>query len=208
MKNSRIVSVIGIVGVVGIAALAGGFAAAPAAAPAPAHAASDFKVDGGHSSVVYKINHLGVSNFYGRFNAIDGEFTFDAAAPESAKINVTIKADSIDSGNGQRDGHLKSPDFFNVKQFPEITFKSTGVKKAGDGFELTGDLTLLGQTKPITATLVHVGEKDAGARFGYRSGLEARFKINRGDFGMKYMIDNGGLGAEVEVVVALEGARK
>ena len=196
----------GLAGLVGAGGIAGGFGVAERAPSAKV--ASDFKIDGVHSSVIFKINHLGTSNFYGRINMAEGEFTFDPASPDSASINVTLKTDNIDSGNAQRDGHLKSPDFFDAKQFPTITFKSTGVKKVGDGYQLTGDLTLHGQTKPITAKFVHIGEKDAGAKFGYRSGFEATFTIKRSDFGMKFMAENGMLGDEVAVTASLEGVRK
>ena len=183
-------------------------AAKPAMASKPAASAGGYKVDAVHSGVVYRITHMGVSNFWGTFNKLDGSFAFDPADLSSASFDVTIDADSIDSNNAQRDGHLKSPDFFNTKQFPTITFKSTGVSKSGDGFELKGDMTLLGKTKPITAKLQHIGEGDKGERFGFRAGVEATFTFKRSDFGMNYGIKDNALGDEVMVIVSLEGAKK
>src|SRR5438445_11716893 len=84
--------------------------------------ADDYKIDGVHSSVSFKVGHLGISWIHGRFNQVSGEFTVDG---NNSSFGLTIKADSVDTGNSKRDGHLKSPDFFNVKQFPLITFKST-----------------------------------------------------------------------------------
>lgn len=196
-------------GLVG-ALLTGAGSAAPAAAPAPAATpalADELKVDSAHSSVIYKISHLGVTNFYGRFNKVTGTFAFDPANPSSATFDITIDADSIDSNNKQRDDHLRNSDFFNTKQFPKITFKSKDVRKAGSGFDLAGDLTLLGQTKPITAKLAHTGAGDKGERMGYRSGFEAVFTFKRSDFGMNYGIEGGMLGDEVTVTVAIEGAK-
>ncbi len=196
------------------AALLGGLGATTTAAPAAAASAPTalledaLSVDGSHSSVIYRISHLGVANFYGRFGKIDGTFAMDPANPSSATFDVTIDAASIDSNNAQRDQHLKSPDFFNVKQFPSITFKSKDVRKVGSDFEIAGEMTLLGMTKPVTAKLVHTGSGDKGGRFGYRSGCEATFTFKRSDFGMNYGIKDGVLGDEVMVIVAIEGTRK
>jgi polyisoprenoid-binding protein YceI len=182
--------------------------AKPAAAKASAAASGEtFAIDAVHSSIAYKISHLGITNFYGRFNKCEGSFTFDPANPSSATFSVTIDADSIDSNNSQRDGHLKSPDFFNTKQFPTITFKSKSVEKSGDAFTITGDMTLLGVTKPVTAKFTWGGEA-TGEKFGHRAGCEASFTFNRSDFGMKYGIENKALGDEVAVTVALEGVAK
>lgn len=210
-KKSKLIGLtLGLMSGAAVLALGTGMAsAAPEAAKSAAvSAGSTFSVDTVHSSVIYKIKHAGLTNFYGRFNKFDGSFSLDPANPGSGKFEVTIEADSIDSGNAQRDGHLKNPDFFNTKQFPTITFKSTGIKKAGDHFELTGDMTLMGQTKPITAKLEWGGEGDRGARMGYRAGCEATFTFKRSDFGMKYGLEGNMLGDDVTVTVALAGAKK
>lgn len=188
--------------------------AAPAkAAPAAPAAASeikpgDFKIDGAHSSVVFRISHLGIAPFYGRFNKLDGSFSFDKASPSSAVFSATIPTDSVDTGNERRDNHLKSPDFFNVKQHPVMTFKSTEVTPTETGIDMQGDLTLMGVTKPVTVKLTHTGEGDRGERFGYRSGFEGTFTIKRSDFGMNYMQGPTGLGDEVDITVAFEGLRQ
>jgi len=177
----------------------------PAASPAASRAAA-YTVDGGHSSVVFKIKHQNVANFYGRFNDVSGTFHLDAAAPEAGSIDITVKADSVDSASSKRDQHLKSADFFSVKEFPEITFKSTGIKKAADGtFDVTGDLAFRGVTKSITAKVADTGtgEGRGGSKV---AGIEATFTIQRSEFGMNFM--PGGLGEDVSLIVALEGGLK
>ncbi len=180
----------------------------PATAAAQMEAGEAFKVDAGHSAVIYRIKHLGVAYNYGRFNGIEGSFHFDPSEPEASEISVEIDTASVDSGIEKRDNHLRSPDFFNAKQFPTATFESTSVRKTGPSvYEVTGDFTLNGQTKPVTTTINLTGEgQDPWG--GYRSGIETVFTIKRSDFGITYMVDNGGLADEVRLTVALEGVRK
>jgi polyisoprenoid-binding protein YceI len=186
---------------------AGSPAPAPAAAALPAEA-SKYKVDPVHSTNVFKITHLGVSPFYGRFDKISGEFSWDKAAG-TGSFNVDIDAASVNSNNPARDKHLNSGDFFNTKEFPKITFKSTGVTKSGDGFEIAGDLTLVGKTKPVKAMAKFGGEKDAGPQMGgVKAGFDITFTIKRSDFGVSYGVENGALGDEVQVMLGLEGAKQ
>jgi polyisoprenoid-binding protein YceI len=169
-------------------------------------AADTYKVDPVHSSVIYKIRHMGVTNHYGRFNTLGGTITMDEAAPESGSIQLEIDANSFDSGNVKRDEHVKGPDFLNVKQFPTITFKSTQLKKTGDKtLDLTGDLTLHGVTKPINAKLELIG-KGKNPRGGEVAGGEATFTIKRSDFGMAFMLQ--GLSDEIGIIVGIEAAKQ
>jgi polyisoprenoid-binding protein YceI len=173
--------------------------------PTVAWAGDTYKVDPVHSTVFFKVKHAGVGYVYGRFTNFAGTLSFDDANPADSSIAVNVNAASVDSGNANRDKHLKSPDFFNVKEFPEITFKSTGIKKVDDhNYELTGDLTLLGVTKPITAKIERVGTASI-PRLGDRTGIEAVFTIKRLDYGMKFMPE--ALGDEVTVTAALEGTK-
>lgn len=178
------------------------------ARPAPAAQLNTFEIDGVHSSVVFMIKHLGVGDFYGRFNEISGEFAWDDSSPAAGSINVTIAAESVDTANTQRDNHLRSPDFFNAREFATVTFRSTTIQQLGDAFEVTGDLTLHGVTKPVTAELVWNGSGDKGQRFGYRGGLAAEFTIKRSEFGMDTYIEEGMLSDEVKLIVGLSGVRK
>ena len=173
---------------------------------AGAAGAETYKIDGVHSAAVFRVSHMGVSYSYGRFNDIDGTMTLDDADPSKWSFDVTIKTESVDTANDKRDKHLRSQDFFNAKQFPVMTFKSTSVAKGSDGtYDVTGDFALLGVTKSITVKVEHVGSGDDG-RGNYRSGIETVFTIDRTDFGMNYMPD--GLGKEVRVMVGLEGVRE
>lgn len=175
-------------------------------AMAPAQAAS-YGVDAVHSSVVFRIKHAAVTNFYGRFNAVSGSFSFDPAAPESGTFAFEIDNNSVDTANKDRDEHLKSPDFFNTKQFATTTFKSTKIAKNADGtFALTGDFTLHGVTKPVTASLQWLGEGEF--RGQPLAAFEAVFEFKRSDFGMTKYLEGGALGDDVRVIVAVEGPKK
>jgi polyisoprenoid-binding protein YceI len=165
-----------------------------------------FEVDPVHSSVIFRIKHLGVSYFYGRFNDVSGKILFDAKNPVASSVEAQIKAESVDTNSADRDKHLRSPDFFNAKQFPAIAFKSRSVKKAdATSFEVTGDLTLHGVTKPLTVKMTHVGTGDI-PKFGHRAGFEGTFTVKRSEFGMTFMSDL--LGDDVQVTIGLEGVRK
>ena len=177
-------------------------AEAPAAAVQETHT---YSVDPVHSTVIFRIKHFGVSYFYGRFNSPSGTFSFDPENPAGSSFDITVKTDRVDTHSPKRDGHLKSADFFNARQFPEITFKSTSVKEVrGDTLKVTGDLGLHGQTREITIDLHHVGSSDT--RRGQLCGFETTFTIKRSDFGMKFML--GGVGDEVTLMVSLEGRKK
>jgi len=170
--------------------------------------AQTFKIDPVHSTVVFGIDHLGVAKFYGRFNTISGSFVIDRDNPSNSSIAVEIQADSVDTNNDGRDRHLKGPDFFDAKQFPTITFESTKIERAGtDKWNVTGDVTLHGVTKPMTATVDITGMRDTG-RQGYKAGLATTFTVTRSEFGMTKYIAEGALGDEVTLMVGLEGARQ
>jgi polyisoprenoid-binding protein YceI len=175
------------------------------ASAALAPAQTRFKVDPVHSFVVFKVGHLGVSNAWGRFSDPQGAIVWDENDPSKGKIEVTLQADKIDTGNPKRDQHLKSPDFFNAKQFPTLTFKSNAITKKTEGeYEVSGDFTVHGVTRPMTVTVKKVGEADT--QMGHRAGWETSFTVKRSDFGMNFM--PGGIGDEVMLHVAIEGVRE
>ncbi len=171
----------------------------------PAFAADTYAIDTSHSKANFRVKHFGVSWFYGQFHELSGTVTWDTKAPAASSIDLSIKADSLFTADKKRDDHLKAPDFFNTKEFPTITFKSKSVAQAGGKMKVTGDVTLHGVTKPITADFEFVGEgKDPWG--GYRAGWEARITIKRSEFGMKFM--EGGIGDDINVVISLEGIKK
>ena len=173
----------------------------PAASSLAPSAPGEWNIDPVHSSVIFKVRHLGVCNFYGRFNKVSGSVVLDEAKPGDSKVEVTIPADSVDTNNSKRDGHLKSPDFFNAVEFPEIKFVSKTVKKDGDKrFKVDGELTLHGVTKPLSTTVELLGVADN--RGGKVAGFDVSFSFKRSDFGMTYMLD--GLSDEVAVMAGFE----
>jgi len=177
--------------------------------PAVAEIAADtgYKVDAVHSSVIFGVKHNSVANFYGRFNKTSGNFNIDPADPSKSFIDVTIDTDSVDTANGGRDKHLKSGDFFSVTEFPAMTFKSKSFKKTGEGtYDVTGDITLRGKTKEITVPITDTG-RGKGMRGGEVAGLEAKFTINRADFGVSYGAGTGALGDDVSIIYSAEGAK-
>ena len=172
----------------------------------PVLGADTYSVDPTHSTVIFRITHLSVSTFQGRFNNMSGSFTVDSENPAKSSVQIEIEVESLDTNSDRRNNHLRSPDFFNAKQFPKITLESTAVKKKGDErLEVTGNLTLHGVTKSIKVEMVHIGSgKDPWG--GFRSGYDTRFTIKRSEFGMDYMM--GGLGDEVEILLSIEGIQK
>lgn len=177
---------------------------APAATPIPDKAAGTYKIDRVHSSCNFRVEHLAASMFWGRFDDVNGTIAYTPGSAGSLEFDIRIPVASVHGGDDKLDNHLKGPDFFNMKEFPEMTFKSTKATPAGGRmWKVEGDLTLLGVTKPVVAMVEFTGAADKGR--GMRVGFEASFAINRSEFGMNYGVDNGSLGDKVFVVVGLEG---
>jgi len=184
------------------------FGAALAGAVGVAQAADTYKVDPAHAFVYYKINHFGWSDLFGRFNTVDGEFVVDESNPDNSSVSITIDAASIDTNHEKRNDHLRSPDFFNVAEFPTITFKSTKIEKTGDiTGKVTGDLTILAVTKPVTFDFKwnkptpHFARKDE-----IHTGFSAELKINRSDWGMTKFVPN--IGDEVTLFLEVEAIKQ
>jgi polyisoprenoid-binding protein YceI len=172
----------------------------------PAFAADTYSADKAHSEVSFRIRHL-LSKVPGRFNDFSGTIVFDAAKPTNSSVEFTIKATSIDTGNENRDKHLRSADFFDVEKFPEITFKSTAVKEvAKNRFQVTGAFTLHGVTKTIILPVEFLGEAKMGENS--KAGFSAETTINRKDYGIVWNspLENGGtvLGEDVEIAINIE----
>lgn len=178
-----------------------------AALGTPVQAGTVWVVDPNHSQAAFRIRHL-VSNVNGRFNEFEGRIDVDAENPANSSVSFKIKAASIDTGNDQRDGHLRSPDFFDVENHPEITFESTKVEPKGDDlYHVTGNLTMHGVTKEVTLPVRHLGTMTG---MGGRdvAGFEIETTLDRKDFGIVWnrALDTGGvvLGDEVGVRISIE----
>lgn len=170
--------------------------------------AADYVIDtkGAHASVNFAIQHLGYSWLTGRFNEFSGEFSYDAAKPEASKVNVEINVASIDSNHAERDKHIRSKDFLHTDAHPKATFVSTGVKNASaEKFDLEGNFTFNGVTKPITIAVSKVGEgKDPWG--GYRAGFAGEITIKPSEFGLTYNL--GPASETVKLWLHVEGIKK
>lgn len=171
----------------------------------PALAADEYAYDLVHSSVSFKARHLDISWIHGRFNEVDGKFSLDRQQPEKSTFELTIKADSIDTANAARDEHLRQPDYFDVKQFPTIEFKSTKVKPIKGGYEVTGDFTMHGVTKEITIKLM--GGKESEFMGTKRVAFSTELGLKRSDFDFDKQ-NIGLIGDEALVIIDCEGTRK
>lgn len=184
-------------------ALAGTFAM-------PALAADSYTIDPTHTYVHFEVDHLGMSRMRGRFDQVMGKFTLDQAA-KSGSVDITIRTASITTGDNDkgnrprsRDEHLRSPDFFNVAEFPTMTFKSTKVTFKGDvPATIEGNFTLLGVTKPVTLTVEYwkCGENPMSKKA--MCGGNATGTLKRSDFGMKYAVP--AVGDEQKLWIEMEG---
>jgi polyisoprenoid-binding protein YceI len=180
--------------------------------PSAVRAADTYEIDPAHTSVQFSIRHMMISNVRGEFTKLTGKATGDVANPTAAAVEATIDATSIDTRNEKRDEHLRSPDFLDTAKFPSMTFKSTKVEKAGDGWKLHGDLTLHGVTKPVVLDVTNVTPPTKDPWGNTRIGAQATTKINRQDFGIVFnkTLDGGGVlvGDEIAITIDVEVMKK
>jgi polyisoprenoid-binding protein YceI len=174
-------------------------------APAATLTGVRYQFDAAHTSVTFKIQHIGISWVQGRFNEFSGACTLDADDPAKSSFEMTIKTTSVDTNVTARDKHLRSPDFFDTEKFPDMIFKSTSVKKVEGGLEVMGDFTLHGVTKPVTFTLVG-GKKTEFPKGTQRVGFVTEFSLKRSDYGMDKMIPD--VGDEVRIFISIEAVEK
>jgi polyisoprenoid-binding protein YceI len=186
-------------------------AAALLLAASSTFAADTWVIDKNHSDASFQIRHM-MSKVRGSFKDYAGTVSVDAAKPESASVEFTLKAASIDTGNEGRDKDLRSANFFEVEKYPDITFKSTKVKAAAkDRYDVTGTLTMHGVSKEITLPVEFLGyAKDPWGND--KAGFATDVTLNRKDFGIVWnkTLDAGGalLGDEVTVSINLQAAKK
>ena len=181
--------------------------AKPGAKSDLADIAAQYDVDPVHSSVVFHASHFDVSNVYGMIPQVTGTLNIDKD-PSKSEVSLQFDPASVYTAVEKRDDHLKSPDFLDVKQFPKAEFKSTKVKTTDDDrFEVTGDLTLHGTTKPVTITMKQTGAARVQPMDNsFRVGFEGEVTIDRAEFGMTKLPD--AVGKQVHLTVAVEAVRK
>ena len=181
-------------------------AAAAIAFPAAATHAAEYRIDPAHSFVQFKISHLGYSWMIGTFDKVSGDFTFDpSAGPAGQKISVEIDTASVDTSHAERDKHLRSAGFLNVKKFPKATFVSTAYEGDAQGGTMKGNLTLMGVTKLIAIDVKKVGEGD-DPWGGYRAGFEGETTLKRSEFGAGRSL--GPASESMDFFLSVEGIRK
>ena len=164
-----------------------------------------YKIDPRHTQIVFEIQHMGLSNFFGRFSKVSGELQFDPAAPESSVLSADVDMTAIDTHVDELDKELVR--FFRADKFPTASFKATGITRTGDNTgTVTGDLTLAGITKPVTLNVTFKGARNSPIPFEpYRIGFDATATIHRDDFGLTHAIWSGLAGDDVTLLIEMEG---
>ena len=176
-----------------------------ATAEAPAKTRTTWKLDPAHTSVEFSAKHMMITTVRGRIADVEGTITIDEANPANSSVEAVMKVASLDTRNDQRDQHLRSADFLDAENFPEITFKSKRVQGTNERFKLTGDLTIRGTTKEITLDVTFEGRgRDPWG--GERAGFAATGKIDRRDFGLTWnqTLETGGLLVANDIKLSIE----
>ncbi len=168
-------------------------------------AADNYTLDDQHTSIVFAANHFGYSYTYGMFGKYSGDFSIDMNNPSAGKFQFSIDAASLDTKSAKRDEHLRGPDFFNVKQFPEITFQSTRIVAEGKKLNITGNLTMHGVKKRIVLPLTYVGA-GKGPYGKERIGFYGSFKVKRSEFGITTFVPN--VSDEITLMISFEGLKR
>ena len=176
---------------------------------APKTTTTTWNLDPVHSVAEFKVKHMMISNVKGQFTGISGILTLDEYDVEGSRVEATIDASTINTREAQRDAHLKSADFFDVEQFPRLSFRSTQVKWTGDDeLAVTGDLTIHGVTRQVTFQVEGPTAAGKDPWGNTRIGLSAATKINRRDFGLTWnaALETGGIlvGEDVTITLDLE----
>ncbi|VGO14709.1 hypothetical protein PDESU_03277 [Pontiella desulfatans] len=169
--------------------------------------AETFTIDTGHAEIGFAAKHMMVSNTKGTFNTFEGTIDYDVASKTLKSAQGTIQAASIDTNNEKRDEHLRDEDFFNVAKFPQITFKSTSIKKTGENeFEVTGNLNLLGIDRNVVLPVTINGPVD-GRQGGKIIGVECNTSLNRRELGIDHA-PAAVIGDEVKISIEVEAGTK
>ena len=174
--------------------------------------AKDWKIDSAHSEADFAIKHMAISTVHGSFRGVSGVVKFDPADLGKSGVDATIDVKTVSTGVDKRDEHLRSPDFFDVAKFPTMTFKSTSVAKNGDHYDVKGDLTLHGVTKPVVLQLETPGREQIGMDKKPHRGFTATTNINRKDFGLTWggTLASGDavLGDDIKIELNVETAQQ
>ena len=169
----------------------------------------EYELDPAHTSIGFLVDHVGYDKVLGMFLESSGTFTFDEETQELSDVEIKIEAESVFTNHKKRDQHLRSPDFLNAREFPEMIFTMTKAEKISDTEgKVHGELELIGQTYPL---VLDVTFNKAGAypfNDDYAIGISARGSFKRSEFGMMYGVDNGWVGDEVHLIIEFEAIRQ
>jgi polyisoprenoid-binding protein YceI len=183
---------------------------APAAEPAaklPPEAAGNYVLDKSHANIIFKLSHLGFSDYIGRFNNFDAKLTLNTTNIAASVVDVTITPASVDTNNAELEEKLRGEHYFNITQFPEIKFTSTQLRQtAVNKGIMTGTLTMLGVSKPVTLDVTFVGAGMNPYASVYTVGFRATGVLKRSDFGMKTLVPQ--VGDEVQLLIEAEFHKK
>jgi polyisoprenoid-binding protein YceI len=176
---------------------------------APAPAADNYTIDPSHMSIVFSVGHSGLSYTYGFFRRATGSYVIDRANPGNSRFQLVIEADSLDTNHAKRDEHLRSPDFFNVQQFPTIKFETTrcdysNTPERGAEFLLTGNLTMHGVTRQVKLPMRMLAE-GLGPYKDRRTGFLCQYELKRSDYGMTELLKDNLVGDAVSITISFEG---
>lgn len=180
---------------------------ASAPTSAPAASTTTWKIDTAHTHAAFAVRHLMISTVKGRFADVQGVARIDDSDFTKSEVEVTIAAASIDTREPQRDAHLRSADFFDAENFPQLTFRSTRIEGQGDSFKIAGDLTIRGTTRPVVLDVITEGRtRDPWG--GERAGFSATTTIKRTEFGLLWnqLLETGGVvvGEDVKISIDVE----
>ncbi|WP_422038109.1 YceI family protein [Roseibium sp.] len=191
-----------------IRTLAGTAAIALAATPALAEP-HRYELDPTHTTIAFMVDHIGYADTLGVFLDFEGGFTYDMDTQELTDVEITVKTASVQSFNEARDNHVRNKDFLDVEQFPVMTFTADSGTPASDTTgTVTGNLTLLGKTQPLTLDVTL--KKAADYPFGHKRftlGISAKGTVQRSAYGMTYAVDNGFVGDDVQLIIETEAMR-
>jgi polyisoprenoid-binding protein YceI len=169
--------------------------------------ATTWNIDPAHSAAEFKVKHMMISNVKGSFSGLSGVLSEHASDATLSSVQAAIPVATINTGDAQRDGHLKSADFFDAEKFPTLNFKSSKVVRKGEAeYEVTGDLTIRGVTKPVTFAVEGPSAPGKDPWGNTRIGLSATAKINRKDFGLTWnaALETGGFLVGDDVSITLD----
>lgn len=169
-------------------------------------AAPRFVIDASHSHVSFAVRHMMISNVRGSFQSFSGQVSYDPARPEATQLSVTIDVASINTREEKRDAHLRSADFLDAEKFPKISFVSRSARKRGSGLDVVGDLTIRDATHEVTLAVDEITPEHADPWGNRRIGAEAKTKIRRSDFGIKWnaVLEAGGVLVGDEITIHIE----